>query len=92
MLVTVSNRWRQRMASCWEHFAEGSGCTLLGCVVWFTVQLAATCLVMRRPVRRENAPSDLDLAGALYGMRWLRSVFASLPSPTGSARAAPTCV
>ena len=52
------------MASCWELFAEGSSCKLLGCVVWFTVQLAATCLVMRRLVRRENASSDLDLAGA----------------------------
>ena len=77
------------MASCWEHFAEGSGCTLLGCVVWFTVQLAATCLVTRRLVRRENAPSDLDLAGALYGMRLAEVGVCGAPEPHGLGVADP---
>ena len=36
--------------------------TELGYVVWFTVRLAATCLVMRQLVRRENASPDPDLA------------------------------
>ena len=54
----------QQMAGFWAQFAEGSGCRLLGCVVWSTVRLAATCLVMRQLVRRENASPDPDLAGA----------------------------
>ena len=63
MLVTVSNdcgcRWQ-----FWAHFVGGLGLRLLGCVVWFTVRLTATCLVMRQLVRRENASPDPDLAGA----------------------------
>ena len=50
MHVTVSNdcgcRWQ-----FWAHFVGGLGLRLLGCVVWFTVRLAATCLVMRQLVR-----------------------------------------
>ena len=80
------------MASCWAYFVGGRGLRLLGCVVWVTVQLAATYFVMRRLVRLENASSDVDLADASYSMLWLRSLFASLSSPTGSARAAPTRV
>ena len=57
-------RLRLQMASCWAYFVGGRGLRLLGCVVWVTVQLAATYFVMRRLVRRENASSDLDLAGA----------------------------
>ena len=52
------------MASCWAYFVGGRGLRLLGCVVWVTVQLAATCLVMWRLVRLENASSDVDLADA----------------------------
>ena len=52
------------MARCWAYFAEGSSFRLLVCVDWFTVQLATTCFVLRRLVRRENASSDLDLTGA----------------------------
>ena len=48
----------------WAHFVGGLRLRLLGCVVWFTVRLAATCLVMRQLVRRENASPDPDLAGA----------------------------
>ena len=50
------------MASFWAHFVGGLGLRLLGCVVWFIVQLAAACHVMRRLVRRENAAPDPDLA------------------------------
>ena len=50
-----------QMANCCAHLAEGSSCRLLGCVVWFTVQLAATCFAVRRLVRREIASSDVDL-------------------------------
>ena len=50
------------MASCWAYFVGGLGLRLLGCVVWFTDQLAATGFVMRRLVRRENASPDLDLS------------------------------
>ena len=57
-------RLRLKMASCWAYFVGGRGLRLLGCVVWVTVQLAATCLVMRRLVRRENASRDLDLSAA----------------------------
>ena len=53
------------MAGCWEYFVGGLGLRLLGCVVWFTVRLTATCLVMRQLVRRENASPDPDLAGRL---------------------------
>ena len=80
MHVSVSNdcgcRWQ-----FWAHFVGGLGLRLLGYVVWFTVRLAATCLVMRQLVRRENAPSDLDLHSAMCCIRWWRSMFASLPSP-----------
>ena len=52
------------MASFWAHFVGGLGLRLLGYVGCFTVRLAATCLVMRQLVRRENASPDPDLAGA----------------------------
>ena len=71
------------MASFWAHFVGGLGLRLLGYVVWFTVRLAATCLVVRQLVRRENAPSDLDLHSAMCCIHWWRSMFASLPIPDG---------
>ena len=65
MLVTVSIDYVSRWQASGNNFVvEGSSCRLLGCVVWFTVQLAATCFVMRRLVRRENASRDLDLSAA----------------------------
>jgi len=50
-----------QMASFCAHFIGVVGCRAMGCMVWFDIQLAATCFAMRRRVRREIASSDVDL-------------------------------
>ena len=50
------------MASCCAQYVGGLASKLPGCVVWPEIQVAAICFVMRRLVRHEIAPYELDLS------------------------------
>ena len=71
LIGVIATCWhRQRNGSCRSYFVEGMGCRAMGCVVWLTDQLPATCLARRRCVRREIAArADLSYALVLRGQR-----------------------
>ena len=87
----LGSRLRERRSgSCWPDFVVGMGCGVMGACFGSRadgLQLISQCGCMKGArTARAISTSRSVLAAALV---W-RSVFASLPSPSGSSRAIPT--
>ena len=89
----LGSRSRERRSgSCWPYFVAGMGCGVMGACFGSradALQIFSHCGCLKGArTARAISTSRSVLAAALV---W-RSVFASLPSPSGSSRAFPTCL